>query len=506
MTSTPDLDRLRRERDLYKRLLDMGKKNEIQPLIEDSLRLIVDITRAEQGYLELLDADGTKPVHWAVAPECSSDDLATIRGRISSGILAEALATGETIQTPSALLDPRFATRPSVRGNRIEAVLCTPLGFAESLGALYLQGSPGGRPFSEEDIVLIREFAQHVTPFVAQIRRLEQSQAESDHTRQWRAHLPAIELVGRSAALAEVLRNAALVAPHRVSVLLTGASGTGKTALARVIHDSSPRRTHPFVEVNCAALPEGLVESELFGAMPGAHSTALRKIDGKVAAADRGTLFLDEIGELPLTVQSKLLQLLQSGTYYPLGSPRPIKANIRVIAATNSDLNARVSDKTFREDLLYRLEVIPIRLPDLDERRTDIEPLANHFCKRFRDIDGLPLCQISPEGSLVLNTKDWPGNVRQLENTIRAGIIRAVGDGTTIIERHHLFPNERSDPDIADEGKLGFYEATHAFQRRLLEQTLTRTNWNVSEAARQLGLKRSTIHNLIRTRNLKRKK
>ena len=171
-----------------------------------------------------------------------------------------------------------------------------------------------------------------------------------------------------------------MVSPLDVSILLTGESGTGKSQIARVVHENGPPRRHPFIEVNCAALPETLIESELFGAVAGGHSTATRSIPGKVAAAERGTLFLDEVSELTPASQGKLLQLLQSKQYFPLGASETRTADVRVIAATNTDLEAAVKRGRFREDLFYRLQVLPVRVPGLAERRDDIPELAHHFC------------------------------------------------------------------------------------------------------------------------------
>src|SRR6185369_11883321 len=181
-------------------------------------------------------------------------------------------------------------------------------------------------------------------------------------------------------ALAAVLKQAALVAPLDVHVLLTGETGTGKSQLARVIHDNGPRAPRTYVELNCAAVPEALLESELFGALPGAHSTANRRVEGKVAAAEGGTLMLDEIGELSMSAQAKLLQLLQSKEYFPLGAARAERADVRVIAATNIDLKQAAAERRFREDLFFRLQVLPIRMPSLAERREDIAELAAYFC------------------------------------------------------------------------------------------------------------------------------
>jgi Nif-specific regulatory protein len=303
-------------------------------------------------------------------------------------------------------------------------------------------------------------------------------------------------VVGRSGALAAVLDQVALVSSLEVSVLLTGDSGTGKSQLARVIHENSPRAPHPFVALNCATLPEGLVESELFGALPGAHSTASRKIEGKVAAADRGTLFLDEVGDLSAAAQAKVLQLLHAKEYYPLGATRAVHADIRLIAATNVDLERAVAEHRFREDLFYRLHVLPVRVPSLDERRADIPLLAAYFSTDASRRHGLPERPLSPNGLRALESAEWPGNVRQLAHTVEAAVIRAAGEHAAQIEAAHLFPGSRAAaPESAD--GVTFQEATRRFQAEMLRQALEANGWNVVETARRLDLARSHAYKLI---------
>ena len=507
MIATPEslsLDQVRRERDLYRRLLALGAQTEIRPLLADALALVVEVLRARLGYIELLDDHGSeKGVRWSMAHGLSDAEIDDVRAAISQGIIAEALASGKTIVTPSALLDSRFQARESVRVRRIEAVLCTPIGQDPPVGVLYLQGRQGAAPFSAEDRDIAELFASQLAPLVD--RLLVREREAGDPTRPSRSTLRLENVVGRSEALGALLRQVALIAPLDVSVLLTGQSGTGKTQIARVIHDNSPRAGQPFVEVNCAALPEALFESELFGALPGAHSTATRRIFGKVAAAEHGTLLLDEIGDLSLPVQAKLLHLLQSKQYYPLGATAPVAADVRVIAATNVDLETAVAEKRFREDLFYRLQVLPVRVPALAERRSDVPELATFFCAQACDNHALPRITMSREALRAAEAAEWPGNVRQLAHAVEAATIRAAGEGIARIERVHLFPGAVGDADDAN-GPLTFQEATRRFHIRLLGQALEESGWNVMEVARRLDLARSHVYTLIRAFGLTRER
>jgi Nif-specific regulatory protein len=253
-------------------------------------------------------------------------------------------------------------------------------------------------------------------------------------------------------------------------------------------------------------LPETLIESELFGALPGAHSTASRKIEGKVAGADRGTLFLDEVGELSAPAQAKLLQLLHSKEYYPLGSTKPVRADIRLIAATNLDLERAVAEHKFREDLYYRLHVLPVRLPSLAERREDIALLATHFSADASRRHGLPQCPLSPNAIKALELADWPGNARQLAHVVEAALIRATGERAAQIETAHLFPNGK--PAATSGGADGetLQEATRRFQTEHLRKALEANGWNVIETARRLDLARSQVYKLIHAYGLERGK
>jgi len=324
-------------------------------------------------------------------------------------------------------------------------------------------------------------------------------------------------IIGRSAALAKVFQQIAFIAPLDISVLLTGPTGSGKTAIARLIHDNSPRASRPFIAINCAALPEMLVESELFGALPGSHSMAARKVQGKVEAAQGGTLFFDEIGELSLAAQGKLLQLLQSGEYYPLGACRPVTSNARVIAATNIDLRAAVAKKAVREDLFFRLQVLPVRVPSLAQRREDVPDLAAHFCERACRTHGLSRVELSTGALQSVESAEWPGNVRELAHFMEAAVIRAAADGVLRIEREHVFPDEggTGDSDSGDrpsgewskgERRPTLQGATRSFQASFVLSVVEETGWNITEAAARLDVARSHVYNLIKTFGLERRR
>jgi Nif-specific regulatory protein len=497
-----ETERLRRQCELFRRLLQLGTQHRIEPFLADALALAVEVTGARRGYLELADPNRPGEPGWWMARGCDAAEVDNIRRAISRGIVAEAIVTGRTVVTSSALLDPRFGSRDSVKGARIESVLCAPVGESPPVGVVYLEGSSGGSSWSEDDRELAELFAHHLAPLADGLlaRRAVQQEGRPDWT------LPegfrVDDVIGASARLGRVLQQAALVAPLDVSVLLTGDSGTGKTQLARVIHRNSARAAGPFVELNCAALPDNLLESELFGARKGSHSTADRTIPGKVAAAERGTLFLDEIGDLSLIAQAKVLQLLQSKLYYPLGAQAPVSADVRVIAATNHDLEKAVAERRFREDLLYRLQVVPIRLPSLAERRDDLADLARHFADQACERYGLRRVAPSTSALRAIEHAEWPGNVRQLAHALEAAAIRAAGEHAARIEPRHMFPND-CDYGAAD-GRATFQEATRRFQRDLLRRALEETGWNVVETAKQLDLSRSHVYDKIAAFNLRR--
>jgi Nif-specific regulatory protein len=489
------------ERDFYRRLLDLGAASDIEPLLDEALALIVAVTGAKIAYLELYDEERDEPRFWK-AHEVTGAEVAAIRSAISRGIIGAALADGRTIETSSAMDDARFQGRTSVRDNAIDAALCVPIGSEPVTGAIYLQGRTRPGPFDALDRERAELFARQLAPLAD--RHLTQrnglARVGVDHTRALRARFRCDDLVGRSEALARMLHQASLVAPLDVDVLITGPAGTGKTALARVIVENSPRARAAFVVLNCAALPESLLESELFGAERGSHSMAAQRTKGKVAAAEGGTLFLDEVAELSLGAQAKLLQLLQDRTYYPLGATAAVRADIRIISATNAELKERVAARAFRSDLYYRLHVLPLVMPGLHERRDDIAELATHACvescRRLR----LPAMTLSRRTLLLCRDTEWPGHIRELAHAIEAAVIRAHGDGKIVVEPHHVAPGiSQSAQDV-----LSLRELEQRCRRRHVLEALERTDWNIAETCRQLDIGRSHLYNLIKLYELHR--
>lgn len=314
-------------------------------------------------------------------------------------------------------------------------------------------------------------------------------------------------LVGRSPAIERLAEKIRLIGPKRATVLITGETGAGKEAAARAIHLAGPRAHLPMVAVNCTALPESLLEAELFGHVRGAFTGAVQSRAGRFEQANHGTLFLDEIGDMPLDTQAKLLRVLQEREFQRIGSSETIHIDVRVIAATNANLPQRVAAGRFREDLYYRLNVVPLTLPPLRDRLEDIPLLAQHFVEKICLQEGIPPRHITPETIDLLRGYSWPGNVRQLENALEHAIALS-GDRMTLLPSDFHFPPVLSPraqddwspryPTLPDEG-LDFEATIGRIELHILEQALRRTGGNKSQAAEILRLKRTTLSAKLRS-------
>ena len=310
-------------------------------------------------------------------------------------------------------------------------------------------------------------------------------------------------LIGTTSVMKELLERIKQVAPTMATVLLTGASGTGKELAARALHQHSPRASKKFVTVNCTAIPEQVIESELFGHVKGAFTGAWKDKRGLVEEAHEGTLFLDEIGDLNPNMQTKLLRLLQEGEYKPVGSLITRRADIRFVAATNHNLKADISEKRFREDLYYRLNVVHIDLPTLKERKQDIPLLAHHFLKKYAQINGRAIQEISPEAMQALMGREYPGNVRELENIVERGVIFCNTDAMKVQDLHLDSEGASFFPEVSEDvARLSFKEAKDKmiglFHNQYIMALLRESGGNISKAAEIAGIQRQYLHRLMK--------
>ncbi|MFM1848065.1 MAG: Acetoacetate metabolism regulatory protein AtoC [Pseudomonadota bacterium] len=303
-------------------------------------------------------------------------------------------------------------------------------------------------------------------------------------------------MVGRSAAMSETFSRVAQIAPRDATVLITGESGTGKELVARRIHDLSSRKSGPFVPINCAAIPESLIESELFGHEKGAFTSAVERRVGHFELADGGTLFLDEIGELSLPVQVKMLRFLQEQEFYRVGRSKPIKVNVRIIAATNKNLEELIAQKLFRQDLFYRINVVSLNLPPLRDRFEDIPLLVEHFVRKFQPAYGGKALSLDAEALKTLIEYDWPGNVRELENVIESLMALSPNEAVTANDLprklksvHH---REVYKPGAGDD-PMSFEDAERRFETEMILKALRKTNYVQTRAAELLGISRRIL-------------
>ncbi len=303
-------------------------------------------------------------------------------------------------------------------------------------------------------------------------------------------------IIGKSQSMQTLLEMVAMVAPSEATVLITGESGTGKELVAKAIHGISPRKNAPLVTVNCAALSETLLESELFGHEKGAFTGADRRREGRFVLADKGVIFLDEIGEIPLPMQAKLLRVLQEREVQRVGSDTPIQVDVRIIAATNRDLAQAVIRGEFREDLFYRLNVVTLRVPPLRERKDDLPLLAQHFLKHFGEKNRKNLKGFTPQAMDLLLKHDWPGNVRELENAVERAVILAMGDW--VGENDLPLVITQGCPASRDTAAEAGGRPLEEVEKEAVLSTLEQTGGNKSEAARLLGISRVTLHKKLR--------
>ena len=373
-----------------------------------------------------------------------------------------------------------------------QVVIMTAFGTVDTAVEAMKQGAFDyiNKPFNTEELLLTVKRALEEQDLRREVARLRQH-AKGVGTE--------VEIVGKSPALNRVLDLIARVAPSRATVLITGDTGTGKELVARAIHASSDRIREPFMPINCAAIPENLLESELFGHMKGAFTGAIQNKKGLLEEASGGTVFLDEISTMTMALQAKLLRVLQERVIMRVGGRQPIPVNIRLIAATNIDLDKAVADGEFREDLFYRLSVFPIHVPALRERRDDIPLLANHFLRRYSDLYGVEPPKL-PAGTLDrMVAHDWPGNVRELENFIeRAVVLHATGGSGAIgFETPPGSGSQQNAAGLLDSAERERWTLDD-LERQYIFKVLDSVRWKKTEAAEILGIDRRTLYRKLK--------
>jgi Nif-specific regulatory protein len=425
--------------------------------------------------------DENKPIHISrtVVDKVMTEGLA---------LLSNDIRTSETLSTAESLI-----------ADQITSLMCAPLILFENVvGVIYLDTSDQSVRFDEGHLQLLAGIAGIAAVSLENARQMEWLEGENSRLRSTLA----IEhnMVGESSAMGEIYRFIERVAPTNSAVLICGESGTGKELAAHAIHVNSPRAIKPFVVINCAALAETLLESELFGHERGAFTGAIAQKKGKLEVAHGGTVFLDEIGELAQPLQSRLLRFLQDHKIERLGSTRSIELDVRVVAATNRNLDEAIAKGIFRADLYHRLNVMKVTMPPVRERRADIPLLASYFVAKYSNACKRTVNGISAPARALLQNYDWPGNVRELENAIERAIVLGSAD---VIEPDDL--PERI-LESANSGKLPmakYYEAIKQAKRDLILNALEQAKGNYTEAANALGVHPNNLHRLIRSLDLK---
>ncbi len=502
---------------LKRELQELTALNEISLAINSSLDLenvmhrILDILHEkmgmERGTLTLLDSK-TNELFIHVAHGLEKKEIERGRYQVGEGITGKVVAAGEPMVVPNVGQEPLFLNRTRSRGDVKRSnisFICVPIKLDQkTIGALSVDRLFQENISFEEDIRLLTIISSMAAQAVRihQMVEKEKEKLTSENIllkSQLKKKFHPGNIIGESKRMADVYASIELVSQTRATVILRGESGTGKELVAHAIHYHSDRADGPFIKVSCAALPETLLESELFGYQKGAFTGATTNKIGRFEMANSGTLFLDEIGDIPQSTQIKLLRVLQEKEFERVGGTETIRVNIRLITATNKDLEKEVREGRFREDLYYRLNVVPIFLPSLRERKEDIPLLVNHFFEKSNRENLKNVKYISEEAMAYLMNYAWPGNVRELENAIERAIILCQGD--ILIPDLFPIPGNKTMPvltsfkppevysPIDQEAETGSLpKATENLERKMIENALAQTQGNQRRAAKALGI------------------
>ncbi|MEW6208706.1 MAG: sigma-54-dependent Fis family transcriptional regulator [Acidobacteriota bacterium] len=482
---------------------------------ERLLDSLIETTGAERGFV-LFYLPESSEADCIAARNFQTRNLSLEEYSFSRSLLREVFERGEPLLLDDASADSRFATQMSIVRLDLKSVLAAPLKQSgRTVGALYLENNHLARAFDEDDLQLIESLAEFTVFYLSHARVLPVV-FETDTKLFLDSSKAAREIIGKSPKILALLDMVDRIADSPATVLIEGESGTGKELVARSLHYRSARRQCPFIAINCAAIPENLLESELFGYEKGAFTGATARYTGQIEQASRGTIFLDEVSELAYPLQAKLLRFLQSGEFRRLGGKTTVKADARVVAATSKDLKAMIAEGKFQEALYYRLNVIPVLLPPLRQRREDIPLLADHFFDKFCAMYGRELF-VEPEVYERLSEYDFPGNVREMENLIHRLVALASGNSIRIgdlpseilqmasrrisLEQDPLFQLLHTPPaDLEDlrNRKEQIKRVVAEQERRLAERVIEESDGNLTEAARRLGMHRITLHNMVK--------
>ena len=419
--------------------------------------------------------------------------------RVSRTVVERVMRERVAVLTNDIQTSESLRSADSLMAAQISSLMCVPLIVVEKLlGAIYLDTSDPIVRFDEAHLQLLAGIAGMAAVSLENARQVEWLEDENSRLRSTLA----IEhnMIGESPAAQEVYRFIQRVAPAKSAVLICGESGTGKELAAHAIHANSPRAAQPYVPINCAALTETLLESELFGHEKGAFTGAIGRKHGKLEVAHGGTVFLDEIGEMTMAMQSRLLRFLQDHKIERLGGTRSIELDVRIIAATNRNLEEMIKNGTFREDLYHRLNVVKLTMPPLRDRRDDVPLLASYFTMKYANECKRSVTGITPEARALLQTYDWPGNIRELENAIERAVVLGSADtiGVEDLPRRVL--------DLADGGSqipVNYNDAVKDAKRQIILNALAQSKGNYTEAAGALGIHPNNLHRIIRTLDLK---
>ncbi len=479
-----DFDKTVVDQHLYKKLLELSdtilETEDFNTLLNNLLDMLLSLTRAERGYILIFQ---NREVVAASARNMNQENIGNPLKQVSDSILEKAISTKRPVIVSDAFNDQLFSTSESVINLKLSSVLCAPLKSGTHLiGLIYLGNNQISNLFNHESLETLTIFAAMTSLIVQNAFLLNKLNIDSSINK---GEMRFGGIIGSSSKMRDVFRKIEKVAPTDISVLIQGETGTGKELVAKEIHERSDRSKKNFITINCAAIPENLMESEFFGHKKGSFTGAVTDQKGKFEMADGGTIFLDEIGEMPLNLQAKLLRVLQERMITPIGSSNPIYVNVRIIAATNKDLEFEVQRGTFREDLLYRLNVIQISLPPLREREDDIEILGKFFLSKFSIEYQRKVVGFTPVALDLMKQYEWPGNIRELENRIKKGVV--------LSDKIHITPTELGIEHADKNSILPLSIAKQNFQKEYIIKALKRNSWNKSKTAQELGIDARTI-------------